>query len=216
MSGVYGSNDKAMLIQNVPIIVYRGYMAFGNLARAFLDLVFGRNVGRGGPTASSARDAIMNNRPLPTASQPPPLPRNAGGQPPPLPEFTLATERDKREIRVGRWTNPEMGVPTGIWVLPTSTWIYKFRFDYYPGEEERTDVLPHLRKGEILVQFLSLAMVRYNHVPLGQWMLLFGAPSKGKWLYGAAIRRRDPWTQGYTLIIPARRKVTAAMRQANG
>jgi hypothetical protein len=185
-------------------------MAWGNLARAFLDLVFGRNVGRGGPTASSARDAIMNGKPLPTAS----IVNNEGL--PVATQLSSAAPGGLIKHRVGRYTSAQTSAPVGDWVSFQSTWILKARFDFYPNQEERDDIPNNSRRGALYVQFLSYAMVEYHNVPVGIWQLLYGAPSKGRFLHQAALKRRDPWTQGYTVIQPATRKVTLAMRQANG
>ena len=193
-------------------------MAFGNLARAFLDLVFGRNVGTGGPTASSARDAILNNKPLPVASianGKTPMGNIIGPNGLPIANRT-DIPAGKDEYYAGRWMADGQAAPIGAWVRFTSTWIYKARFDYYPNEEARTDIPANSKKGDMYVQFLSFAMVRYRNVPAGIWGLLYGAPSHGKWLYNAVIRRRDPWSQGYDLVMPPSRKVTLAIRQANG
>lgn len=205
-------------------------MGFRDLARSFLDLVFGRNVGRGGPTASSARDAILNNKPLPTArvgNGPPPLPNRSTAVPPPVPGYENGMYRpgnygalpalpSEKERFVGRMTPAGSTAITGYWVNFQSTWIMKAIYLPYTGQMEDTNIEYGDERGELIVTFLSYATVKYHNVKLSVWVDLYNAPSKGRYLYGAAIRRREPWTQGYTLVAPPSRKVTAALRQVNG
>ena len=177
-------------------------MGFRDLARSFLDLIFGRRVGTGGHTASSARDAILNNRPLPVASH---APQGTG-----LPVAQQIPEGDMI-FQAGRWMDPRTAAPLNVWVKFDSTWILKARFDPVKRwEGNNSQIL-----GSLYVQFLSYAMVRYDNVDSSIWQLLFAAPSHGKWLYNQAIRLRAPWTQGYTIVMPPTRRVTAAMRQQN-
>lgn len=183
-------------------------MGFRDLARSFLDLIFGRRVGTGGHTASSARDAILNNKPLPVAQF---APQGTGlpvGQA--LPPDNGIPGGDML-FQAGRWMDPHTAAPLGVWVKFNSTWILKARFDPVKRWEGNSGQI----LGSLYIQFLSFAMVRYDNVDAQIWQLLFASPSKGRWLYGACIRRRDPWTQGYTLVMPPTRKVTAAIRQQN-
>jgi hypothetical protein len=152
----------------------------------------------------------MNNKPLPVASI-------VGSNGLPVAQ-RLSDTAPGGDIKfsVRRYTSLQTSAPTEAWVAFQSTWILKARFDFYPGQEARDDIKPESRKGAMYVQFLSYAMVEYHNVPVGIWQLFYGAFSKGKWLYAAAIKRRDPWAQGYTVLQPATRKVTLAIRQANG
>ena len=199
-------------------------MGFRDLARSFLDLIFGRRVGTGGHTASSARDAILNNRPLPVATLLPggtglPIAQHAPNAPqgravpPPLPNRQPSNQIPGGPIQfeATRWMDPRTAAPLEAWVSFRSTWILKARFDPVKRwEGNQAQIL-----GSLYIQFLSFAMVRYDNVDAQIWQLLFASPSKGRWLYGCAIKRRDPWTQGYTLVMPPTRKVTAAIRQQN-
>lgn len=188
--------------------------ALGRAANRFLDLVYGRRVDSG-PTATSVRDAILNNKPLPVGTALPDffpvatqlplgtaLPNNATPRPVPT---AGGIPIGPIEGRIGRWTNPAIGAPLNAWWSASSTWILKFRCD--PDESEKT--------GRVYVQFLSYAMVRYDNVPLQDWQLLFGAPSKGKWLYQAVITSPTNWSQPYAILMPASRKVTAEIEREN-
>lgn len=70
--------------------------------------------------------------------------------------------------------------------------------------------------GMMTIEFLNGAIVRYSGVPMSAWVDLFKAPSKGKFLYHFVIRAPAPWAAPYALLSPATRRVTAAMKQANG
>jgi hypothetical protein len=107
--------------------------------------------------------------------------------------------------------DPRTAAPLGAWVSFRSTWILKARYDPVKRwEGNNAQIL-----GTLYIQFLSFAMVRYDNVDAQIWQLLFASPSKGKFLHRAAIRERAQWTQGYTVVMPPTRRVTAAIRQQN-
>jgi hypothetical protein len=186
----------------------------GAAGNRFLDLVFGRRVNGPAATASSVRDAILNNKPLPVGTALPDffpiatqLPVGTALPPttPTPPTQSGGIPQGPIEGKIGRWTNPAIGAPLNAWWGASSTWILKFRCD--PDEMGKT--------GQVFVQFLSLAMVRYDNVPLQDWQLLVGAPSKGKWLYQAVITSPTSWSHPYTILMPPSRKVTPEIEREN-
>jgi hypothetical protein len=105
----------------------------------------------------------------------------------------------------------EVAAPVYMWVAFASTWLTKARW-------EATDT--NATTGSLFVEFLSLAMVRYDNVPAAMWSDMCRSKSKGQWLYWNVAfcngnKKGDPPGWPYQLLRFPSRKVTYALQQHN-
>lgn len=132
--------------------------------------------------------------------------------------YPEAQQNDEdRWYRVGDWTSgevtgvDEVAAPVGEWVAFASTWLTKSRWE--PTDTGTTT-------GSLYVEFLSLAMVRYDSITASMWSDMCRSKSKGQFVYWQIAfcngnKKGDPPGWPYDLLRMPQRKVTESMRKAN-
>lgn len=100
----------------------------------------------------------------------------------------------------------EIGSPVGQWATFPSTWLSMARWE--PDNQGA---------GSLYVEFLSLAMVRYDGVSAQMWTEMIASRSKGQWVYYKLAYPNGKGNPGwpYTLLRFPSRPVTQRMRDTH-
>ncbi len=96
----------------------------------------------------------------------------------------------------------ESGAPISQWVAFASTWLTMARWE--PTDYEATN-------GSLYVEFLSLAMVRYDNISAADFLDFIRSRSKGQWIYYTKKQTGYP----YQLLRVPMRKVTSTLQDHN-
>ncbi len=146
----------------------------------------------------------------------------SGGLPPDLPVAEFASQIPDglpqafidRDAQFHGWGDSialgveETAAPIAMWTTFPSTWLTMARWE--PTDYESTT-------GSLYVEFLSLAMVRYDGVPAAMWSDFCRSKSKGQKLYYSFAHMNGYGNPGwpYDLLRYPQRRVTQAMKDAN-
>ena len=154
-----------------------GDATLGIISR-IIGIFTGRNASSPASSGRPKPPRLPTARPLPVAAQLPP-------------HAPLTAAQEASAPFANRYTNPSIGAPLEQWVRTRSTWIYAARFDPYP-----TDITPGQPtyhpatgrmtptgiKGDLTLEMTDGAVLLFANSDQADWLELFHAPSKGRWL----------------------------------
>jgi len=103
-------------------------------------------------------------------------------------------------VSVDELLDDNWALPDGYWLTFQSTYVHRAGWWC-------TDLDP--MAGSMFVEFLDLAIVRYDNVPPSNWRDFLNSPSHGQYMY--YVMRSKP----YSLLRTKQRQVTDKMREEN-